>query len=320
MDILERIVCTIAATMMTAGCGRMPSQAPALPAAGTQPTANDWSDPKQLDVLRAKGREALGVRLCASLDRIYGYWVLASQEEAPGARFLTVKTSHDAMQNWAFVGVSDGGEVFMNIPVAARVSATLCGLHDIDGDGSKEAAIWIGSGENAGNDDCYFVKLPPRPRVLGGCSPCPDCGRAVDLDHDGLLEFDIPDLSLDHPIGPSRRPLTLPMIYGCRHGRFVDLTARIAREKLEFQLESARARSRLLARLREDQQEGWRTEAVMWYAYALMLGHDERAVVREMKAVLPTDHWKRIAAEDLPEVRECIKRRQDRFFVGTGAQ
>ncbi len=303
-------VAAMLAGLLTAGCGRPPKPAQESNAAHTSQETTRIVEREQDEATRREWRKRAGPELSGLLDREFGEWEMLSLQQLEGTYFAMIHVLDPNALRYYWVAVSPTYQ-FVAKQSAMAHGVELNGLYDVDGDGHKEAAFWIWSGGDAGLDTCLFIKLRPEPRVLGGNDFCPvDCGRPRDVDRDGRIEFEARDLSF----GSRGVNLTVPLIYGYRGGRFVDLTASLGRDQLREAIAASRKQLRALAKgTRPLEGAGGHVHLRKWYACARLLGEEETTILNEMSANAPR-RLLDVFMDDLPLFRDTLDSRNDRFF------
>lgn len=312
--------------LLPGGCSRAPSRpskAPTLKPALTQPavrgpdseteeTTQPWHEPvdreggiEDEDNLRRAGRKLLGHKLCEQIDKLHREWLLWRYKVVEQCRIVVIRTENEEEPFCMLVASPDDRVVQMfEAPSANFLSLT--GLYDVDGDGTKDAAIRVYSGGAHCCHECYYVALGKNPRPLGGFDASnADCGTPVDLDHDGRIEFSASDDSFaDFETSFADSPW-IPMVYGYRNGRFMDLTAQLGKGRLR----------RLIAESRTEVAAGaFEPSVTAWYVAATLLGESDKALA-DIRRLLPAKRWARLQAA-MPERQERIRARERKLWTG----
>ncbi|NLI01584.1 MAG: hypothetical protein GX446_19085 [Chthonomonadales bacterium] len=301
--------------LMVGGCRRSARQTAAAPTNESAEQKSNAAELAQAEKERQDSRKRAGAELSAILDKRFDYWKLEWLKEVDGTRFVGVTKISGENHEGRFLVIAPDNRVLMARHVHNPRSCEVEGLYDIDGDGYKEAFISIFNGGNMGYDDCIFVRLRPEAQLMGGSDLCPSgCVKAADIDGDGRTEFTVHDIAGSGYRSYLHSSPGLPMVFGYRGGRFVDLTPRLARDQLRRRIAKARRYLGQSDRRNPNDHTNWWMEEIGWFAAARLLGRPEADVLRDMQAVIGKKGVANIA-EHLPIIREILDTRRTRFLT-----
>lgn len=214
-------------------------------------------------------------------------WVCVNRKRVEGYEILTIFDASRVM-NASFssvIVVDRDGLIRLAADGTCYTDNGVFKAIDLNGDGNLEAIIQADGGGAHGNMDYYVCALKPKFRLLAKIQ----AGRAEidyvkDLDHNGSEEIILRDDCLEsfEDLPCAAIPM-LPMVLGCRGGRYVDVTRdfpRIVHDDIEGAKQSFRE-AVLSARAKpEDHPYGSARYhfATDWFACAAILGEQDKAL------------------------------------------